>query len=399
MKLAYFVLPHTGGTYSVFKHLHTGLAAHGIDLRWLGGCPDGYELPYEMREEQFFGTLVPMPEALSESGRARKMAAAIRNGGFDGVIVNVLGDRLQTNIVRYLPEDILRIMVVHNISPGTYAAARSIRDYAHATICVSERCRADLVERYGFQSDRTYAIPNAVDTAAFSETARGTINRDGELKLLFAGRIEDSSKGVLWLREIMDGLPETVGLTVVGDGPDMGKLKRRLAGHASRVNYTGAVPLSEIPAVMAEHDVLIMPSRFEGLGMTLIEAMAGGCVPVVSQIRGVTDMVVDDGKNGFLFPVGNYSAAAKAISRLHADRDLLERMSKSAREAIPKRYSIEKIANSYQAIISSAMAGRPKLPPVLDLENWSIPGGLRPGLRTYVPLPLKNWLRVVRERL
>jgi len=399
MKFAYFVLPHVGGTYSVFKSLRSGLADYGIDVRWLGICEDGYELPAAMREENSLGQLLKMPASLAEGACAKRMAEAIESGGFDGVIINVLGDRLQTNIARYLPEHILRILVVHNITPGTYAAARSIRDYAHATIGVSERCCADLIERYGFPADRTYAIANSVDTAAFSEKARHRVRPGPQLRALFVGRIEDASKGVLWLREILDGLPETVSLTVVGDGPDMKKLKRRLASHWKRVDYFGAVSPARIPAIMTEHDVLLMPSRYEGLPMTLIEAMAAGCVPVVSHIRGVTDTVVESGKNGILFPVGNYTAAANAVSRLHQDRDLLERMSVAAREAVPRRYSIERMADHYYDVIKSAMTERPRLPPVLDIDGWSIPAGLRPGLRTYVPLPLKNWLRVVRERL
>lgn len=397
MKLAYFVLPHVGGTYSVFKHLRSGLMAYGIDVRWLGICRDGYELPVAMQDESSLGVLLEMPASLSEGACAKRMAEAIESEGFDGVVINVLGDRLQTNIARYLPEHILRILVVHNITPGTYAAARSIRDFAHATIGVSERCRIDLVERYGFPIDRTYTIPNAVDTAAFREQER--VRAGPELRALFVGRIEDTSKGVLWLREILDGLPETVSLTVVGDGPDMPKLKRRLAEHADRVRYTGTMPLALIPSVMAEHDVLIMPSRFEGFGLTLIEAMAGGCVPVVSHIRGVTDTIVENGKNGVLFPVGDHTAAANAVARLHQDRDLLERMSFSARTLASERYSIERMADRYYDVISSAKTGWPKLSPVLDIDGWSIPPGLRPGLRTYIPLPIKNWLRVVRERL
>lgn len=399
MKLAYFVLPHVGGTYSVFKHLRAGLAVYGIDVRWFGTCRHGYELPAAMREEGPLGLLLEMPASLTEGACAKRMAEVIESEGFDGVVINVLGDRLQTNIARYLPEHILRILVVHSITPGTYAAARSIRDFAHATIGVSERCRTDLVERHGFPADRTYAIPNAVDTAAFREQEGRRVRAGPELRTLFVGRIEDTSKGVLWLREILDGLPETVSLTVVGDGPDMPKLKRRLAGHADRVRYTGTMPLALIPLAMAEHDVLIMPSRFEGFGLTLIEAMAGGCVPVVSHIRGVTDTIVENGKNGMLFPVGDYTAAANAVTRLHQDRDLLERMSFSARAIAPERYSIERMADRYYDVISSAMTGWPKLSPVLDIDGWSIPPGLRPGLRTYIPLPIKNWLRVVRERL
>lgn len=279
MKLAYFVLPHIGGTYSVFKHLRKGLAAYGIDVRWLGVCKETYGLPFDLQGEKAFGQLLRMPVNLSERECAGRMATAIEDGGFDGVIVNVLGDQLQTNIARYLPEGILRILVVHNISPGTYAAARSVRDYAHVTIGVSERCRADLVARNGFSKERTYAIPNAVDSDAFRSQAVRRFNRGPELKVLFVGRIEDASKGVMWLREILDASPEAVRLTIVGDGPDMGKLRRRLDGHGHRVSYAGSVQLSDIPVIMASHDVLIMPSRFEGLGMTMIEAMAAWLRP------------------------------------------------------------------------------------------------------------------------
>ncbi len=404
MKFAYFVLPHMGGTYTVFKSLRSGLGEHGIEVRWLGLCEAGFQLPISMRHEEISGSLLPMPADLDERTCARRMAEAIEIGGFDGVFINVLGDRLQTNIARYLPEHILRIVIVHNITPGTYAAARSIRDYAHATIGVSQRCRFDLVEHYGFPAGRTYAIETAVDVKAFvagsgrrAHAEPADVGRP--LRCLFAGRIEDASKGVLWLREILDGLPETVTLTVAGNGPDLPRLKRRLAGHWKRVDYLGAVPPERIPSIMARHDVLIMPSRYEGLGMTLIEAMAGGCVPVVSHIRGVSDTVVDDGVTGFLFPVGNYRMAAQAVARLSADRDLLARMSVAAGEIVQERYDLRRMAGRYHQVIQALSADRPRLSPLLDIDSWAMPSGLRPGLRTYVPLPLKNWLRVVRERL
>ncbi len=399
MKFAYFVLPHIGGTYSVFKSLNAGLADYGIDVRWFGLCHEEQELSMMMRKEASLGQLLIVPPALGEAGCARLMAEAIEDNGFDGVMINVLGDTLQTNIARYLPEHILRIMIVHNITPGTYAAAKSIEHHVHATIGVSERCRTDLVERCGFSGDRTHVIGNAVDATAFSEKAQDRIRPASALRVLFVGRVEDASKGILWLREILDALPEAVSLTVVGDGPDMAKLKRRLVGHWKRVSYMGAVPPENIPSIMAEHDVLIMPSRYEGLPMTLVEAMASGCVPVASHLRGVTDTIVENGVNGFLFPVGNYTAAANAIARLAADRDLLERMSGAAREVVPRRFSIGQMASRYYDIINSLVTARPGISPPLDIEDWSTPAGLRPGLRTYVPLPIKNWLRVVRERL
>ena len=398
MKLAYFVLPHLGGTYTVFKNLRNGLAGYGIDLQWLGVCSEGYTLSDVLAPEASFGALVPVPADLTESACGQRVATAIGNKGFDGIIVNVLGDQIQTNIARYLPENIIRLMVVHNITPGTYAAAKAVRDHIHATICVAERSRIDLIERYGFPRARIHTIFNAVEVSSFEHRQRLPRSVTAPIRLLFAGRIEDASKGVFWLREILDGLPETITLTVVGDGPDMAKLNRRLGTHKDRVVFAGAVPASLVSGYMAEHDILIMPSRYEGLPMTLIEAMAAGCVPVVSEIKGVTDTIVEDGLNGMLFPVGNYMAASRAIMKLDADRELLRSMSRSARETVTNHHGVQEMAERYNDVLNSLKVGRPKLAPPLDIEAWEIPRGLQPGLRTYIPLPLKNWLRVMRER-
>lgn len=399
MKLAYFVVPHIGGTYSVFTALRAALAPYGVDVSWFGLCEDNPDTRRDAERHSDSGMMMYLPPQTSEKERAKLVIGEIRKQGYAGIFVNILGDRFQTNISRYLPPDILRIAIVHNITPGTYAAAKAIRDYTHVTIGVSERICEDLVEHHGFPRDRTFVVPSAIDTDAFRVAGERRKPAPANLRTLFVGRIEDASKGVLWLREILDALPDTVRLTIVGDGPDLAKLRRRLTNHASRVHFTGAVDPSRISTFVAEHDVLVMPSRFEGLGMTMIEAMAGGCVPVVSHIRGVTDTVVDNGRNGILFPVGNYTAAAQAILGLDNNRDLLARMSEAARDAVQGRFSIETMGARYNAIITSVLIDCPKLPPILDIDAWSIPNGLRAGLRTVIPLPLKNYLRVVRERL
>jgi glycosyltransferase involved in cell wall biosynthesis len=399
MKLAYFVLPHIGGTYSVFKHLRSGLADFGIELRWLGLSRGKQAISPDMRGEMLFGNLLHMPETLDERTCARCLAGAIESRGYDGVVFNVLSDRMQTNIARYLPAQILRLMVVHNITPGTYAAAKAIRDHVHATIGVSERCRSDLVSYHGFSPTQTFVIPNGVNAAAFRTLTRAVHRRDSKLRVLFVGRIEDASKGVLWLPAIMDNLQGAIELTIAGDGPDMPKLKGQLKRHAGRISYAGFVHPEKVPALMSEHDILIMPSRFEGLPMTLIEAMAAGCVPVASNIRGVTDTIIDHGEDGMLFPVGNAAKAADLIGALSGNPDLLNKMSGAARNKVADKFAMTEMARRYRDIIRSVEANPPTLAPPLDFDQWTIPPGLRSGLRTYIPLPVKNWLRVARERL
>lgn len=396
MKFAFFGYPHIGGTYSVFRYLRTGLAGAGIELRWLGCSPNARAAADSpmFRTDRDYGDTIGRPDD-DDHTRMRAMVTAIE-GGFDGVFVNVLADPVQTNAVRYIDPGILRIMIVHNITPGTYAAARAVRDHVHATVGVSPRIQVDLVRRYGFDRSWTVTIPNGIDTAGLV-LARPERTSKG-LRVLYLGRVEDQAKGVLWLPRIFSELPPSITLTVAGDGPDLARLKARCVSLGSRVQFRGAVAPSMIGKLLAEHDVLLMPSRFEGLGLTLVEAMAAGCVPVASHIQGVTDLSVEHGVNGFLFPVGDSRSAARAIIRLAEDGAGRAEMAARARRKARDHFGIGLMAERYRDLIDSLRYSQPAIAPSLDLAGWRLPWGLRPGLRTYLPTSLKNAIRTLRER-
>lgn len=393
MKFAYFGFPHLGGTYSVFRHLRAGLGARGIDVEWLGLGPlaEAAAAAPAWRGEAACGLAVPA--CGDQRDDARRLVAAIEHG-YDGIFVNVLADRVQTNAVRYLGDHLMRVMIVHNITPATYAAAAAIRRHVHATVGVSERIRSDLVRRHGFDPEWTVAIPNASDTTPSVPTPA---ERGGGLRLLYVGRIEDQAKGVLWLPRLMRRLPAGTSLTVAGDGPDLTALRASLEGLGSRATCLGAVTPEQAMALYRSHHVLLMPSRFEGSPLVLFEAMARGCVPVASRIVGVTDTVVTDGLDGYLFPVGDLDAAAAAVLRL-LDPAKLEAMAQNARAAVEDRFNSNTLAARYAQLIERLSVQRPQIAPPLRLDSWRMAWGLRAGLRTYLPRPLKNLARTLRER-
>ncbi|RCS22665.1 glycosyltransferase family 1 protein [Phyllobacterium salinisoli] len=398
MRFAYFARPHIGGTYSVFKQLRHGLAPSGIEIRWLSTGKTDVETDERWRAERAIGDALDPQGRLGEKERAELLLRFIEENGLDGVFINVLADRLETNIVRYLPPHVLRFMIVHTITPATYAAAASIRDHVHATIGVSQRCRGDLVSRFGFPPKRIVAIANAVDFTDAGSRPRSA-PPSGGLRLLFLGRIDDTSKGVFWLPRLMGRLPSSVRLTVAGDGPDLPKLRKQCAPHHSRVTFTGVIAHEKVRELLAAHDILVMPSRFEGSPMSLIESMATGCIPVASNISGVTDTLVDHGINGMLFPVGDWRQAARHIETIRSNSALLSAMSRAAQAKAESGFTTTRMAASYAALIAAVKADPPILAAPRSLEEWSLPAGLRTNLRTYLPQPVKNWLRLVQERL
>jgi glycosyltransferase involved in cell wall biosynthesis len=397
MKIAFFGFPHFGGTFTVYRLLRQGFAAGGNEISWLGVGAFAHRsvLDPTWAGERVYGKAVGHPEEADEHRLAVGLAAAVEEGGYNGVFVNVLTSRAEMSAVRYLRSDIPRAMIVHNITPGTYAAARALRKHVHATIGVSPRIRSDLIRWHGFPSDRCVAIGHGLAMAPAAASVRR--DRDECLRLIYLGRIEDAAKGVFWLPKILERLAPAVKLTVAGDGPDLAALKARCAGLTDRIYFPGSVPPERVPALLAEHDILLAPSRFEGFCLTLIEAMAAGCVPVASRIAGVTDAIVEDGRSGFLFRVGDVDAAARAVIQL-AEPGRLHAMSASARAVIRERFTVESMASRYLETMAEIRAAPPPIAPPLDPKRWNLPRGLRPGLRTHLPHPLKNLARTMRER-
>jgi glycosyltransferase involved in cell wall biosynthesis len=398
MKVAYFDFPHLGGTFQVFRHLREGLSPLGTDVQWVGLGEGARRALSETRwsAESECGFAVDSSTGGGDAW-ARQLVATLDARGFSAVFVNVLADAVQTNLARYLPPEILRILIVHNITPGTYGAALAIRDHVHATVAISPRIKDDLLRRYRFRPERVVVIPHATDPWHGESLADGAT--DEPLRVLFLGRIEDQSKGVLSLPAIFERLPPGVTLTIAGDGPDLENLKRRCQRFGRRVCFLGAVQHDAVSQILARHHVMVMPSRFEGFGLTLIEAMAAGCIPVASRIRGVTDWIVEDGCNGMLFSMGNNGEASERIGRLAYDRALLRTMSLAARNTARCTFDRATMASRYGALLKRLRDDPPPIAAPLNLDRWKMPQGLHDSLRTRIPLPIKNFLRRVNESL
>ncbi len=397
---AYMGIPHTGGTYSVFQNLRHGLRSHGVELRWIGvGAADAGALADAPGSgEPRLGTVIA-PRESEESRQGTALVEFFTTAHYEGVFVNALGSRVSTNFVRYLEPDTRRILIVHTTSVGAYAAARAVRDHVHAVVGVSPRIACDLIARKAFDTSWTVSIPNAIETGRFNRAARKTTQDSPTV--LFLGRMEDNAKGCLLLPRIFERVNRSgvqVRYVVAGDGPDLGELKRRCSS-LSNVHFSGSVSYEAVPAVLAQADIYLFPSRYEGFGLSLVEAMACGCVPVASAIRGVTDTIVDNGSTGLLFPIGDWRRAADCVVRLARDPARRQEMSVAAARSVRSRFSVERAAQQYIDVMDMVIRGPRPLKPTLDVTKWNYPKGLRNGWRSRLPGKMKQRLRLMRERL
>lgn len=366
---AYLGSSQEGGTYRVFETLRDGLAARG----WEGHFINESDLPPAVLDGPEAGILAALRDRLAT---------------YDAVIGNVFISVRLMNVLRFLPAGTPRIMVVHSITRATYLAARALRDHVQHCIAVSPRIRDDLLAR-GFAPERVTTIYNAVPDNLFQPP--GAPSGDGIVRLLSLGRIEEASKRVFLIPEMLQGLnPARYRLSVAGDGPDRDALLTRLRAAAIPFDAPGQIAREDLAKAYRDHEVFLFPSRFEGMGIAAAEAMASGLVPVASEIPGVTTDFIEDGRSGFLFPQGDARAAAAHLRRLIEEPVLLRTMREAAHARARSVFAEDRMLGAYEQLLAEA-ADAPPIPP-RDLRHWRPPAAMGPGLRGLLPAGLRQQL-------
>ena len=208
----------------------------------------------------------------------------------------------------------------------------------------------------GVPPERIVSVPNGVDT-------RRPPRRDHHLHdpacLLFVGRLHPQ-KGVDTLLRafalLRPRLPRPAVLRIVGDGPRRDQL-RALAvdlGVDAHVEFAGQ--RDDVGPYLDAADVFVLPSRAEGLSNALLEAMAAGIPPVVSDVAGNRDGV-RDGHSGLTAAVDDPPALAAALQRLLGDRTLRARLGAQARRAAERDYGLDAVAARYVALYEELRDG------------------------------------------
>jgi glycosyltransferase involved in cell wall biosynthesis len=154
------------------------------------------------------------------------------------------------------------------------------------------------------------------------------------------------------LPSLRAGVP-SARLLLVGDGPERATLEQRAAalGVADRLHVTGVV--ADVVTPLAAADVLAAPSRNEGMGRALVEAMALG-VPVVGAAVGGIPAVVVDGECGRLVPPEDPAALARALVELGCDEPLRRKLGEAAidrAEAFSTAVADARMRAVYEALV------------------------------------------------
>jgi glycosyltransferase involved in cell wall biosynthesis len=276
--------------------------------------------------------------------------------------------------------------ILHGDFDYYYDLALRHQDIVDIFITCSKLIQENLTKLIPNRAGQIHYIPCGVPIAKAART-----KASGPLRLLYAGRLEQGQKRVFDLPRIDQALRKrnaNVEWTVAGGGPHEAELRSRWED-GRRVRWAGVLSNRETMDLMASHDVFVLPSEAEGLPVALLESMSAGVVPVVSDLpSGVREVVIRD-ETGFRCPVGDVDAFADAIAGLGAERERLERLSRSARRIVSEGYDVRRQARRYEALYAGWKDLRRAKP-----RN----GKLQYGSRLDQPWIPNSIVRFIRER-
>lgn len=254
------------------------------------------------------------------------------------------------------------LATVHIAGREAYGAKAVLLLRAAALLCERFVCVSRGVERFWFGQEhllapgerpvsRSVTVYNGVDVDAVRrvvdevpcDQAKKRWGCAGKETIGVVGRLA-GQKGIDTLLRalpaVLERRPDAL-LLIAGDGPDRVSLERLAAelGVAQSVLWLGALEQERVFELLAALDLFAFPSRFEGFGLAVVEAMAAGLPVVATRVAGVSEIVAD-GETGFLTAPGDERAIAGRIVELLASPQLRRRQGEAGRARAAACFSI-----------------------------------------------------------
>ena len=198
---------------------------------------------------------------------------------------------------------------------------------ARHLICVSEEMRRGL-ENMGMDSNRIAVFPMGVDGIFFDIGGKRARRKENQSFTVLSNRnlqpIYNVSHLIRAIPSVLREVPNARFL-IAGDGLERERLRQEVdrLGIAASVTFLGKIPHEDMPSLLAEGDVYVSTSLSDGTSVSLLEAMASGAFPVVTDIAANKEWITD-GINGFLVPVDDETSLAHKIIQSLRNEGLAE---------------------------------------------------------------------------
>ncbi len=267
-----------------------------------------------------------------------------------------------------LPKDVLKhVRILSTIQvaekrfrPWQFLCDRLTAKYAAYEICVAKSVAVFQHRMTGLPEAFFKVIENGNDLSLYAALNTTNVERDpNNLRVVSVGRLNKQKDYPTLLRAWKIASESALGarLEIAGSGPEGSRLKSLCAElKIKRVSFTGFC--NDVPAFLNRADVYVQSSAWEGMPLTVLEAMAAG-LPVIASSVDSLPVMIEDGRTGILFERGNHTVLAGRIVELLSDPERAKSIGTAARETALKRFSADRMATDYAHLFQQVLSEHP----------------------------------------
>lgn len=235
----------------------------------------------------------------------------------------------------------------HNDDPFRTGAFRFVErrlaSLADRVVAISDSLRRFTVEQVGVPAGKVETIHYGLDEPPAPWGSNPADDVAANARIVLSTSRLTRQKGVDVAVQALSLLPEDVVLVVLGEGPERTQLE------SPRVHLPGRVP--DVAAWLRRASVYVQPSRWEGFGLAVLEAMISGLPVVATNVSSLPELVVD-GETGVLVPPDDPAALAAGIERALAS----PQMGAAGRERAAREFSVAKMADRTAALYTDLLS-------------------------------------------
>lgn len=263
----------------------------------------------------------------------------INNGGHEfNLICNILK--------KVFPEEVTLINVIHNDCVDAYSLEHD--DVVDGYLCVSEEISRKMKFHSNCNDIRYIFIPplNLINSEIANRKYTNVV------RIGFASRLVVKQKRCDYLIKLVEKLEEekiSYILNIAGEGDFTGDILQFIDKNklGDKIYYHGKIPYEKMNSFWENNDIYLNLSDYEGTSLAMVEAMATGCIPIVTRVSGVSQFVNED--NGFVVNIGDLDAISKNIKFLTNNTNCMRRLSENAYRSVKVNISFDLIREYFES--------------------------------------------------
>lgn len=258
-------------------------------------------------------------------------------------------------IKRLYPNQIKIISILHNDRIDLYRRQDFMKNEVDKIACVSNDIRETMIHKFGIDKNKIFYKESPVYFEPDFQK-RYTLDSNKPIQIGYAARLEKVQKRVDLFLPLINMLEDNrlnYQLHIAGSGSYEEKLKDFINKNQlqNKVVMHGFLSKEEMQIFWKNSDIFLNLSDYEGVGLSMLEAMSYGCIPVVTQVAGSKEFITD-GVNGYLCQTGNVKQLVSGIRKLESDRKSLITFGHICRKKIEQKCNEKDYIDYLQELIA-----------------------------------------------